>query len=67
MSVTSSYCVLFLGNPLHILVQREVKFCENLTIYSVNMSKLEDLEFPFCRDAMTVYEKLAKIGQGTFG
>ena len=31
------------------------------------MSKLEDLEFPFCRDAMTVYEKLAKIGQGTFG
>ena len=30
-------------------------------------SKIEDLEFPFCRDTMVVYEKLAKIGQGTFG
>ena len=30
------------------------------------MSKAEELEYPFCRDAMTVYEKLAKIGQGTF-
>ncbi|XP_074654423.1 cyclin-dependent kinase 9-like [Tubulanus polymorphus] len=29
-------------------------------------SKLEDCDFPYCRD-VTVYEKIAKIGQGTFG
>ena len=31
------------------------------------MNKVEDLEFPNCRDVQLVYEKLAKIGQGTFG
>lgn len=29
--------------------------------------KGEDFEYPFCRDVAVVYEKLAKIGQGTFG
>ena len=26
-----------------------------------------ELEFPFCVDVSVKYEKLAKIGQGTFG
>jgi hypothetical protein len=30
------------------------------------MNKLEDFDFPYCRD-VSVYEKLTKIGQGTFG
>jgi hypothetical protein len=30
------------------------------------MNKLDDFDFPYCRDVM-VYEKLTKIGQGTFG
>ena len=29
-------------------------------------SKLEDIDFPFC-DEVGKYEKLTKIGQGTFG
>jgi len=29
--------------------------------------KVEELEFPFCREVNAEYEKLAKIGQGTFG
>ncbi|ELU12168.1 hypothetical protein CAPTEDRAFT_123428, partial [Capitella teleta] len=31
------------------------------------MNRVEDLEFPFCRDVNHEYEKLAKVGQGTFG
>ena len=31
------------------------------------MSKLDDLEFPHCHDQAIVYEKITKIGQGTFG
>ncbi len=27
----------------------------------------EDYDFPYCRDVNAMYEKLAKIGQGTFG
>lgn len=30
-------------------------------------TKNEQLEFPFCREQGATYEKLAKIGQGTFG
>lgn len=30
------------------------------------MNKLDDFDFPYCRD-VGVYEKLTKIGQGTFG
>ena len=33
---------------------------------SQNRHKIEELEFPFCPEA-SKYEKLAKIGQGTFG
>jgi len=33
----------------------------------VKMSKVEDFDFPHCRDQSVVYEKLTKIGQGTFG
>lgn len=38
---------------------------ENKSEYD-KFSKLEDLEFPFC-DEVGKYEKLTKIGQGTFG
>ena len=31
------------------------------------MSKVEDFDFPNCRDQAIVYEKITKIGQGTFG
>ena len=31
------------------------------------MNKMENLEFPYCRDQGIAYEKLSKIGQGTFG
>lgn len=31
------------------------------------MSKTEDFEFPYCRDQATSYEKITKVGQGTFG
>jgi hypothetical protein len=31
------------------------------------MNKVEDLDFPFCRDVNHEYEKLTKVGQGTFG
>ena len=31
------------------------------------MNKVENFGFPFCRDQVQAYEKLVKIGQGTFG
>jgi len=34
--------------------------------HAQKMSKMDDFDFPYCRDVM-VYEKVAKIGQGTFG
>lgn len=27
----------------------------------------DDFDYPFCRDVTVHYEKIAKIGQGTFG
>lgn len=35
-------------------------------VISSKLKGQEDLEFPFCNDS-NKYEKLAKIGQGTFG
>lgn len=32
-----------------------------------NLEKLEELEFPFCRDVNSLYQKETKVGQGTFG
>ena len=34
--------------------------------HAIKMSKLDDFDFPFCRD-VGIYEKVAKIGRGTFG
>lgn len=31
------------------------------------IEKLEEIDFPFCRDVNTHYQKEAKVGQGTFG
>ena len=30
-------------------------------------AKMDDFDFPYCREQGITYEKLAKIGQGTFG
>ena len=62
--MTSCVNVYMLVQSLPKNIRRKQK---NIVDFEVKMSKIEDLEFPFCRDAMVVYEKLAKIGQGTFG
>ena len=41
---------------------------ERLGAHKQPQSKIpEETDFPYCRDVGIVYEKLAKIGQGTFG
>ena len=41
---------------------------DRLGTHKVPQSKIpEETDFPYCRDVGIVYEKLAKIGQGTFG
>ena len=40
---------------------------EDSSKHAHKMSKVDDFDFPYCRDATVTYEKLAKIGQGTFG
>lgn len=30
-------------------------------------NRVDDIDYPYCRDVSVIYEKLAKIGQGTFG
>lgn len=32
-----------------------------------HLEKLEELDFPFCREVYSLYQKETKVGQGTFG
>lgn len=58
---------IVLGVICWITERYQTKRFSVIIAHLVKMSKFEDLEFPYCRDANQIYEKLTKIGQGTFG
>jgi hypothetical protein len=43
-----------------------LKTSGNKVLETVDFKLFEDIEYPFCSD-FSKYEKIAKIGQGTFG